>query len=135
GFGLFWRGKSKPGRPALPKDLRALIRRMALENPTWGQERIANELLLKLGIRVSPRTVRKSMPSHCVGSPGKRRRSQRWSTFIRNQARGIVACDFCVAVTSTFRILYLSEIGLRTPGVSLGVKARSRRLQVFGRRF
>ena len=107
GFRLFWRWKSKPGRPALPKDLRALIRRMALENPTWGQERIANELLLKLGMRVSPRTVRKYMPSHCVGSPGKRRRSQRWSTFIRNQARGIVACDFCVAVTSTFRILYL----------------------------
>jgi putative transposase len=107
GFRLFWHWKSKPGRPALPKDLRALIRRMALENPTWGQERIANELLLKLGIRVSPRTVRKYMPSHCVGSPGKRRRSQRWSTFIRNQARGIVACDFCVAVTSTFRILYV----------------------------
>jgi putative transposase len=107
GFHLFWRWKSKPGRPALPKDLRALIRRMALENPTWGQERIANELLLKLGMRVSPRTVRKYMPSHCVGSPGKRRRSQRWSTFIRNQARGIVAWDFCVAVTSTFRILYV----------------------------
>jgi hypothetical protein len=34
-------------------------RRMANENPSWGEERIANELLLKLGIRVSPRTVRK----------------------------------------------------------------------------
>jgi putative transposase len=103
GFRLFWRCKSKPGRPALPKDLRALIRRMALENPTWGQERIADELLLKLGLRVSPRTVRKYMPSHCVGSPGKCCPSQRWSTFIRNQAKGIVACDFCVAVTATFR--------------------------------
>ena len=60
GFRLFWRWKSKRGRPALPKDLRALICRMALENPTWGQERIANELLLKLGLQVSPRTVRKS---------------------------------------------------------------------------
>jgi hypothetical protein len=38
----------------LPKDLQALIRRMDLENPTWGQERIANELLLKLGLKVSP---------------------------------------------------------------------------------
>src|SRR5438132_8725558 len=60
-YRLLWRWKSTPGRPALPKDLRALIRRMALENPTWGQERIANELLLKLGLRVSPRTVRKYM--------------------------------------------------------------------------
>jgi transposase InsO family protein len=106
-YRLFWRWKSKPGRPALPKDLRALIRRMAMENPTWGQERIANELLLKLGLRVSPRTVRKYMPSHCVGGPGKRCSSQRWSTFIRNQAKGIVACDFCVTVTATFRILYV----------------------------
>lgn len=106
-YRLFWRWKSKPGRPALPKDLRGLIRRMALENPTWGQERIADELLLKLGLRVSPRTVRKYMPSHCVGSPGKRGQSQRWSTFIRNQATGIVACDFFVAVTATFRLLYV----------------------------
>ena len=52
----------RPGRPPIPADLQALIRRMALENPTWGQERIANELLLKLGLRVSPRTVRKYMP-------------------------------------------------------------------------
>ena len=46
GFRLFWRWKSKPtGRPRLPKDLRELIRRMAAQNPSWGQERIANELL------------------------------------------------------------------------------------------
>jgi transposase InsO family protein len=107
GFRWFWRWKSKPGRPALPKDLQALIRRTALENSTWGQERIANELLLKLGLKVSPRTVRKYMPNHGVGSPGKRRQTQRWSTFVRNHAKGIFACDFCVAVTATFRILYI----------------------------
>jgi hypothetical protein len=43
-----------PGRPPIPAELRALIRRIANENPSWGEERIANELLLKLGIRVSP---------------------------------------------------------------------------------
>lgn len=97
GFRLFWRWKSKPGRPVLPKNLRQLIRQMALENPTWGQERIANELLLKLGLRVSPRTVRKYMPSDCVGDPGNRCPSQRWSTFIRNQAKGLgmIRSDSC----------------------------------------
>ena len=110
GFRWFWRWKSNPGRPAIPKDLQALIRRMAMENPTWGQERLANELLLKLGLKVSPRTVRKYMPDYCIGSPGKRSSSQRWSTFIRNHAQGIVACDFCVVVTVTFRILYVFVI-------------------------
>ena len=110
GFRWFWRWKSNSGRPTLPKDLQALIRRMAMENPTWGQERLANELLLKLGLKVSPRTVRKYMPDHCIGSPGKRSSSQRWSTFIRNHAHGIVTCDFCVVVTVTFRILYVFVI-------------------------
>jgi hypothetical protein len=62
GFRVFWRWKSTPGRPPIPADLQVLIRRMARENPTWGQERSTNELLLKLGLRVSPRTVRKYMP-------------------------------------------------------------------------
>ena len=53
GFRLFWRWKSRPGRPRIPAELRALIREMALRNASWGEERIANELLLKLGIRVS----------------------------------------------------------------------------------
>jgi len=43
----------------LPKDLRKMIREMAADNPIWGEERIANELQLKLGICVSPRTVGK----------------------------------------------------------------------------
>ena len=62
GWRLFWRCKSRPGRPPIPLGLRQLIRRMATENPLWGEERIANKLLLKLAIRVSPRTVRKYMP-------------------------------------------------------------------------
>jgi hypothetical protein len=52
GWRLYWRHRSRPGRPPIPADLRALIRRMADENPIWGQERIANELLIKLAIRV-----------------------------------------------------------------------------------
>ena len=104
GWRLFWRCKSRPGRPPIPLELRQLIRRMARENPLWGEERIANELLLKLGLRVSPRTVRKYMPKR---PPGRARGDQRWSTFLHNHARAIVACDFFVAVTATFRLFYV----------------------------
>jgi len=107
GFGPLWRWKSRAGRPSIPTDLQVLIRRMAQENPTWGQERIANELLLKLGLRVSPRTVRKYMPKRGDHGYGKRATSQRWRTFVRNHAQAIVACDFCVIVTATFRLLYV----------------------------
>ena len=104
GFRLWWRWKCRSGRPPIPKELRELIRRMARENPGCGQERIANELLLKLGLQVSPRTVAKYMPRP---APGRPRGDQRWSTFLRNHARAMIACDFCVAVTSTFRVLYV----------------------------
>ena len=66
GFRLFWRWKSRPrGRPRIPAELQNLIMEMANDNPTWGEERIeriAAELLLKVGIRISPRTVRRYMP-------------------------------------------------------------------------
>jgi putative transposase len=104
GWRLFWRYKSRAGRPPIPVELHRLIRRMALENPLWGEERIANELLVKLGIRVSPRTVRKYMP---VRPPGQSRGDQRWSTFLKNHATAILACDFFIAVTATFRMLYV----------------------------
>src|SRR5712691_235538 len=107
GFRLFWCWKSRPGRPPIPADLQALIRRMARENPSWGEERIANELLLKLGLRVSPRTIRKYLPKRLNHGRGKRATTQRWRTFVRNHAQAIVACDFCVVVTATFRLLYV----------------------------
>jgi putative transposase len=90
------------GRPHIPLEPRQLIRRMAMENPLWGEERIADELLLKLGLRVSPRTVRKYMPKRPAGRP---RGDQRWATFLRNQADAIIACDFLVTVTAMFRLL------------------------------
>src|SRR5689334_12687402 len=106
-FRLFWRWKSTPGRPPIPADLQALIRHMARENPSWGEERIANELLLKLGLRVSPRTMRTYLPKRLNPGRGKRATTQRWQTFVRNHAQAIVACDFCVVVTATFRLLYV----------------------------
>ena len=104
GFRLLWRLKSRPGRPAISVELRQLIQRIAAENPLWGQERIANELRLRLGLHLSPRTVAKYLPKR---PPGRPRCDQRWSTFLRNHAKAIVACDFFVAVTATFRLLYV----------------------------
>jgi putative transposase len=60
GFRLFWKWKSRSsGRPKIPAAVQKLIIAMATDNPTWGEERIANELLLKIGIQLSPRTVRR----------------------------------------------------------------------------
>jgi putative transposase len=57
GWRLLWRWKSRPGRPPIAREFQRLVVRMAQANPGWGEERIANELLLKLGLSVSPRTV------------------------------------------------------------------------------
>jgi len=114
GFRLFWRWKSQPvGRPRVTVEVRNLIRRLAAENPTWGEQRIADELLLKLQIRLSPRTVAK----YSKQSPRPRgSRDQRWSSFLKNHANAIVACDFFTVVTACFRVIYVFvalEIGSR----------------------
>jgi putative transposase len=103
GWKLLWRLKSRPGRAPIPTQLKAPIRQIARENPPWGQEPIANELRLKRGIEISPRTVRKYLSRSPRGRP---REDLRWSTFLRTQAHGILACDFLVAVTASFRLLY-----------------------------
>ena len=116
GFKLFWRWKSQAGRSRLPDSIRQLIVQMARGNPTWGQERVADELSVKLGILVSPRTVRAYWPVMPDNRGPKRTSSQRWNTFVRNHAQGILACDFLISVTAGFRMLYLfvvMELGTR----------------------
>ena len=87
---------------------------MAAENPTWGEERMANELQLKLTIQVSPRTVGKYLARDGpVRTPDPK---QCWLTFVRNHSKVMVACDFFVVITATFRTLYIfvaMEIGSR----------------------
>jgi len=114
GWRLFWRWTSRPGRPPIPADLRRLIVEMARANPTWGEQRIANELRLKLGLMVSPRTVGRYL-RHLRPSGGGRQ-SQRWATFVRNHARALFACDFFIVVTARFHVAYvfvLLEISTR----------------------
>ena len=103
GFRLYWRWKSRPnlvGRPRLDAELRALIRRMARENPTWGRRRIRAELAL-LGYEVAELTVAKYM--HRT-SP---RPSPTWRVFLTAHARDIVAIDFFLVPTLTFRLLFV----------------------------
>ena len=77
-FHLFWRWKSRGGRPRLPKNFRPLIAQMVRENPAWGQVRVAAELSLKLGVSVSPRTVRNYWPENLQPNLGPS--GQRWAT-------------------------------------------------------
>jgi putative transposase len=116
GFKLFWKWKCRVGRPRLPGNIRQLIVRMVRENPTWGEERVAAELSVKLRILVSPRTVRAYWPSQSSPKGMRRTSSQHWQTFVRNHATSIVACDFLVAITARFRVLYVfvvMEVGSR----------------------
>lgn len=101
GFRHYWRWKSRGrvGRPRIDRDLRALIRRMSVENVLWGAPRIHGELL-KLGFEVAQSTVARYMVKR-RGPP-----SQTWRTFMRNHAPDIAAIDLLVVPTISFGLLY-----------------------------
>src|SRR5512140_161009 len=101
GFRCYWRWKSRPqgGRPQIDTELRALIRRMSVENPLWGAPRIHGELL-KLGFEVAQSSVAKYMVKR-RGPP-----SQGWRTFLRNHAPDIAAMHLFVTPTIGFDLLY-----------------------------
>ena len=101
GFRHYWRWKSRPrgGRPQIDTDLRALIRRMSIENPLWGAPRIHGELL-KLGFEVAQSSVAKYMVKRHGPS------SQGWRIFLRNHAPDIAAMDLFVVPTIGFDLLY-----------------------------
>ena len=105
GFWLFWCWQSSAGRPRLPAGLRTRIRRMARENPTWGEERIANARWLEPGLRVSPRTVRTYRPKPLDDGRGQRTPSPGGQTLVRHHAQALVACDVGVVRTATLRCL------------------------------
>src|SRR5882672_3186510 len=104
GFKLFWRWRSRLGRPRIPEVLRQLIVRMVRENPTWGEERIAAELTVKLGDLGFATKGAGVWPHDSDPRGGRRTCSQQWRTFVRNHAKAIVAADFLVAITAGFRV-------------------------------
>ncbi|MGN6698527.1 MAG: helix-turn-helix domain-containing protein, partial [Thermomicrobiales bacterium] len=103
GFRALWRRKSRsgPGRPPLPAETVALIRRMAADNPLWGAERVRGELA-KLGIRVAKRTIQTYLRDMLAPRP----RGQTWATFLRAHAAGVWACDFLPVTDALFRPLF-----------------------------
>jgi putative transposase len=90
-----WAARSKrgtTGRPATRRNIRALVRRLARENPGWGYRRIHGELA-GLGIKVAASTVWEILKASGI-NPAQGRTGPTWPQFLRSQAEAILACDF-----------------------------------------
>jgi transposase len=93
-----------PGRPAISAGLRALVIRLATENPTWGYRRLHGELA-GLGYQIGASTVWTIL--HRAGiDPSPRRAGPSWTEFLRAQAHAILACDLFHLDTITLHRLY-----------------------------
>jgi putative transposase len=106
--------RRSPGRPTVDPQVRQLVLRFARENPRWGYPRIAGELL-KLGLRVSPSTVRRLLLAAGL-EPAPRRAGPSWRDFLRQQAASMLACVFFTVKTISLRrfyVLFFIELGSR----------------------
>jgi hypothetical protein len=93
------------GRPPTDGRVRELALRFARENPRWGYPRIAGEQL-KLGLRVSPSTVRRILLANRLG-PAPRHSGPSWRQFLRQQATSMLTCDFFTVETISLRRFYV----------------------------
>jgi transposase len=87
--------RGKTGRPATRRNIRALVLRLARENPEWGYRRIHGELA-GLGVKVAASTAWEILKKAGI-DPAPRRSGLAWSQFLRSQAEAILACDFFTA--------------------------------------
>ncbi len=100
-----WTYPHRQGRPPTAREIRALVVRFANENPTWGYRRIHGELG-RLGITVGASTVSSILKTEGL-EPSPGRTAETWTTFLRTQAAGILACDFFTVDTVSLRRLYV----------------------------
>jgi hypothetical protein len=104
----------RPGRPRIGAGIRALVLRLARENPGWGYRRIVGELA-GLGVELSATSVRRLLVEVGLGPAGQRG-GLTWREFIRHQAETMIACDFFTVDTISLRriyVLFFIEISTR----------------------
>src|SRR6266540_458803 len=107
-------------RPPTVRSIQALVLRLAHENSSWGYRRIHGELLV-LGIKVAASTVWEIL-QHAGIDPAPQRTSQNWATFLRTQARAVLAADFFEVVTLTGTRIYVLTV----------IEHASRRIRILG---
>ena len=84
--------RRQPGRPPVAQPIRALVLRLARENPGWGYRRIQGELV-GLGHPIAASTVWKIFKAADI-DPAPQRSGPTWRQFLAAQAHAILAIDF-----------------------------------------